>query len=155
MDDFILARAIHVFSVIMWIGGVAFVTLVVFPAIRKSAAPAARLAEFHRIEGKFAPQAGVWVLLAGASGLWMTYRGDLWDRFADPHYWWMHAMVAVWALFAAMLFVIEPLFLHRRMAQSRTPERDFARMERMHRWLLAASLATVLGAVAGSHGFAF
>ena len=155
MDDFILARAIHVLAVLMWIGGVAFVTLVVFPAIRKSAASAARLAEFHRIEGKFAPQAGVWVLLAGASGLWMTYRGDLWVRFADPHYWWMHAMVAVWALFAAMLFVIEPLFLHRRMAQSQRPERDFARMETTHRWLLAASLVTVLGAVAGSHGFAF
>ena len=155
MDDFILARAIHVLAVLMWIGGVAFVTLVVFPAIRKSAAPAERLAEFHRIEGRFAPQAGWWVLLAGASGLWMTYRAGLWDRFADPHYWWMHAMVAVWALFAAMLFMIEPLFLHRRMAQSHSPERDFARMERMHRWLLAASLATVLGAVAGSHGFAF
>ena len=76
----------------------------------------------------------------------------MWSRFADPHFWWMHAMVLVWTLFAAMLFVIEPLFLHRRMAATASPAEDFARMERMHRVLLAASLVAVIGAVGGSHG---
>ena len=152
MDGFILARMIHVFSVLFWIGGVAFVTMVVMPSVRNRHAPDERLAAFHRIEGRFAPQARVWVLLAGASGLWLIWRGDMWSRFADPHFWWMHAMVAVWLLFALMLFVIEPLFLHRRMASSTRPERDFARMERMHRLLLALSLVAVAGAVGGSHG---
>lgn len=54
-----------------------------------------------------------------------------------------------------MLFVIEPLFLHRRMAASPDPARDFTRMERVHWVLLAASLATSFGAVAGSHGWSF
>jgi hypothetical protein len=30
-------------------------------------------------------------------------------------YWWMHAMVCLWLVFAAMLFANEPLFLHRRL----------------------------------------
>lgn len=153
MDDFILARALHVLAVLMWIGGVAFVTAVLMPSIRRGAPPEQRLEAFHRFEGRFAPQAMVWVLLAGASGFWMTHRADLWSRFADPQYWWMHAMVAIWLVFATMLFVIEPLFLHRRMEASPDPARDFARMERMHRVLLALSLITVLGAVAGSHGW--
>ncbi len=152
MDGFILARMIHVFSVLFWIGGVAFVTMVVMPSVRNRHAPDERLAAFHRIEGRFAPQARVWVLLAGASGLWLIWRGDMWSRFADPHFWWMHAMVAIWLVFAAMLLVIEPLFLHRRMAASPDPARDFARMERMHRVLLAASVITLAGAVGGSHG---
>lgn len=155
LDDFIIARALHVLAVLMWIGGVAFVTLVLIPSIRRSRSPEERLATFHTFEGRFAPQAAFWVLLAGASGFWMTHRADLWSRFADLEYWWMHAMVAVWLLFAAMLFVIEPLFLHKRMAASPDPARDFARMERMHRVLLALSLITVLGAVAGSHGWVF
>ena len=155
MDDFIAARALHVFAVLMWIGGVAFVTAVLMPSIRRSVPPEQRLEAFHRFEGRFARQAAVWVLLAGASGFWMTWRADLWSRFADPQYWWMHAMVAVWLVFAAMLFVIEPLFLHRRMERSADPARDFARMERMHWVLLVASLVTVLGAVAGSHGWVF
>ena len=152
MDGFILARMIHVVSVLFWIGGVAFVTLVVMPSVRNRHAPDERLAAFHRIEGRFAPQARVWVLLAGASGLWLIWRGDMWSRFADPHFWWMHAMVAIWLVFAAMLLVIEPLFLHRRMAASPDPARDFARMERMHRVLLVASVITLAGAVGGSHG---
>lgn len=153
MDDFIVARALHVLAVVMWIGGVGFVTAVLIPAIRRSRRPEERLETFHAFEGRFARQAAFWVLLAGASGFWMTWRADLWSRFADPQYWWMHAMVALWLFFAAMLFVIEPFFLHRRMEASPDPAADFARMERMHRVLLALSLATVLGAVAGSHGW--
>jgi hypothetical protein len=67
----------------------------------------------------------------------------------------MHAMVAVWLLFTLMLFVAEPLFLHRWFleAATRHPERTFRRIERLHWVLLTISLLTVLGAVAGSHGF--
>ena len=155
MDDVILARAVHVLSVLMWIGGVAFVTTVLLPAIRHSAPPGRSLEEFHRFEGRFAPQARVWVLLAGLSGLWMTWRADLWSRFADPHFWWMHAMVAVWLVFAVTLFLVEPLHLHKHMATSSAPERDFARLERMHRVVLAVSLLALACAVAGSHGWAF
>lgn len=152
MDDFTIARVIHVVSVLLWIGGVAFVTLVVMPSVRTGFAAHERLSAFHRIESRFAPQARLWVLLAGASGFWMAWRGQMWSRFADSHFWWMHAMVALWLVFAAMLFVVEPLFLHRRMLESLDPAQDFARMERMHRVLLVASLVALIGAVGGSHG---
>lgn len=152
MDDIIIARAIHVLSVLLWIGGVAFVTLVVLPSNRGSTAPDDRLAAFHRIEGRFAPQARIWVLLAGASGYWMILRAQMCDRFIYPQFWWMHAMVGLWAIFFAMLFLVEPLFIQRRMQSSPDPGRDFRRMERLHRVLLLIAVVTVLGAVAGSHG---
>ncbi|MBS0237985.1 MAG: hypothetical protein JSR89_06140 [Proteobacteria bacterium] len=152
MDDFTVARVIHVLAVLMWIGGVAFVTTVMIPSIRRSSAPQERLASFHRIEGRFAPQARIWVLIAGAGGFWMTYRASLWDRFADSHFRWMQAMLGVWLIFATMLFVVEPLILHKRMRASPDPAADFARMERMHRILLTLSLITVVGAVGGSRG---
>ena len=152
MDGITIARIVHIVAILFWIGGVAFITLVVMPSVRMTYPPAERLAAFHRIEHRFAPQARVWVALAGISGFWMTWQGQMWHRFTDAHFWWMHAMVAVWLVFAAMLFVIEPLFLHRRMAATASPAEDFARMERMHRVLLAASLVAVIGAVGGSHG---
>lgn len=152
MGDIAAARAIHVLAVLFWIGGVAFVTLVVMPAILREHPPGERLAAFHRIERGFAPQARLWVLLAGASGFWMTHRAGLWDRFVDPGFWWMHAMVGLWAVFMAMLFVIEPLFLHRRFRAAPDPGALFDRMIRMHRLLLAIAVVTVLGATAGSHG---
>jgi uncharacterized membrane protein len=152
MDDLTLARVVHLLAVLLWIGGVAFVTTVVIPSVRKQHPPDERLGAFHRLEARFAPQARVWVLLAGASGLWMAWRADLWDRFAKPGFWWMHAMVLTWLLFAAMLFVLEPLALHRRMAESVTPARDFDRLELAHRLLFALSLVTFAAAAAGSHG---
>ncbi len=152
MDDIIIARAVHVLAVLFWIGGVGFVTLVLMPSIRGAYAPGDRLSAFHRFEGRFAPQAGLWVLLAGVSGFWMVHRAQMWDRFIDIHFWWMHAMVALWAFFAVMLFIIEPLFLHRRMENSVHPAEDFTRMEWLHRVLLVLAIVTVLGAVAGSHG---
>ena len=157
MDDLALARALHVVAVVLWIGGVGFVTTVLLPAIRELKAPEERVAFFDAIERRFAWQARLTTLIVGLSGFYMTRRYDLWSRFADPQYLWMHAMVAVWLVFSLMLFVAEPLVLHRWFqAQAQTrPAETFALIERLHRILLTLGLLTVLGAVAGSHGSGF
>ncbi len=153
--DITIARIVHVLSVVLWIGGVGFVTTVLFPAVRRANAPQDRLAAFLRFEGAFSWQARISVALAGLSGLYMTARLDIWTRFISSTYWWMDVMVALWAAFALMLFVLEPLVLHRRLEQSVADGRSsalFDRMERFHRIMLALSLTTVVGAVGGSHG---
>lgn len=152
IDDFTLARVVHVASVVGWIGGVWFVTFVVMPAIKRGEPPAGQIGAFHKIEQGFAVQARIWVFLAGVSGFWMTWRAGLWSRFADPAFWWMGAMLALWTIFAVMLYLAEPLFLHRRMAGSPNPETDFRRMIAVHRVLSIAALVTILGAMAGAHG---
>jgi uncharacterized membrane protein len=136
----------------LWIGGVAFVTMVAMPAIRSQSPAGTRLAEFNRLESGFAWQARIWVLLAGASGFWMAWRANLWSRFSDPAFWWMDATLVLWLVFMVMLFVIEPLYLHRRMSSSPDPDADFTRMEWVHRVLTLAGVITVIGAVAGTHG---
>jgi uncharacterized membrane protein len=154
MDDLAVARAIHVLSVVHWIGGVAMVTAVILPAVARLAEPGRRLALFDAIEKRFSMQAKVSVPLAGISGFYMTERLGAWDRFADPAFWWMHAMVLVWTLFMVALFVAEPLFLHRwfRARAATAPERTFAFMRRAHWLLLTLATVTVAGAVLGVHG---
>jgi hypothetical protein len=51
---------------------------------------------------------GVSTAIVGLTGFYMIYRFDMWDRFRHAAYWWIDAMVAVWLLFIAMLFVVEP-----------------------------------------------
>jgi uncharacterized membrane protein len=154
MDDVTVARATHIVFVVLWIGGVGFVTSVLLPAIRNLEAPGKRMAFFHAIEQRFAWQARVSTVLVGLTGLYMLGRLDLWDRFLYGAYWWMHAMIAVWLLFTVMLFVAEPLFLDRWLfARAEVePERTYRLVEWLHRILLIVSLITVFGAVAGSHG---
>jgi uncharacterized membrane protein len=155
VDDFALARVLHVLAVVLWIGGVAMVTTVLLPAVARMKAPRERVDFFERVERRFAWQARGTTLVAGTSGIYMVHYLDAWQRFAQPDFWWMHAMVIVWVVFTAMLFVLEPLVLHRFFLAraERDPIGTFALIQRMHWVLLALSLLTVAGAVAGSHGW--
>jgi uncharacterized membrane protein len=157
MDDVVIARALHVLAVVFWIGGVAFVTTVVLPAIRRFKKPEERLAFFDAVERRFAWQARFTTLLAGLTGLYMVIRLDLWIRFRFVSYWWMHAMVIVWLIFATMLFVAEPVVLHKWLHERAKayPEATFRLVERLHLFLLAASSITIFGAVVGNHGLLF
>ena len=154
MDDVTVARALHVLAVVLWIGGVGLVTTILLPALRRMPDATQRLTMFEAVESRFGRQARVSIIVAGLSELYMLVRMDVWDRFASLPYWWMHAMVLVWAVFALMLFVLEPLVLHRRFAARArdNPDATFRTTHRFHMLLLVLSLLTVLGAVAGSHG---
>ena len=155
IDDVTLARAIHVIAVVFWIGGVAMVTTVLLPAVRRFKSPEERVVFFESVERRFARQSRVSTLVAGLSGLYMIYRLGLWSRFASTAFWWMHAMVCLWLIFTLMLFVLEPLFLHdwfRAHAQV-APEATFRVIQRLHWLLLSLSIMTIFGAIAGSHGF--
>ena len=154
MDDVTVARAVHILAVVHWIGGVALVTAVILPTLRRLGAPSLRLALFTAVEGRFSAQAKVSVTLAGLTGLWMTHRLDAWDRFLDPAAWWMHAMAAVWAVFMVGLFVVEPLLADAwlRRHAARDPDGVLALIWRLHVVLLVSSVVTVAAAVAGAHG---
>jgi hypothetical protein len=154
MDDLTLARALHVLAIVHWIGGVAMVTAVILPAVESLAEASDRLRVFEEIEGRFGRQARISTAIAGLSGFYMTWRLSAWDRFLDPAFWWMHAMVGVWAVFTFVLFVAEPLFLHRwfRDRAARDPDGTFRLVMQLHWGLLALSLTTVAAAVLGAHG---
>jgi uncharacterized membrane protein len=154
MDDTAIARAIHVLAILFWIGGVAMVTTVLLLSIRCFKEHAERAAFFEIVERRFARQARLTTLIAGASGFYMVQRLDLWDRFGSIEYWSVHAMLCVWLLFTLMLFVVEPLLLrHWFNARSKiAPRSTFALIQWLHWVMLGLSLVTVFGAVAGSHG---
>ena len=155
MDGLALARALHVLAVVIWIGGVSMVTSIALPAVRRGEFGADRLAAFQAIERRFVWQARGAIIIVGATGFYMIWAADLWDRFASAAFWWMHAMVGVWTLFALGLFVVEPFILDRRFTgwASSRPDRFFARLGHVHWVLLLLTLITIAGAVAGSHGW--
>ena len=126
MDDVAIARAIHVIAVVFWIGGVAMVTTVLVPAVRRFKSPEERTGFFELVEHRFARQSRVSTLIAGFSGFYMVYR----------------------------LFVLEPAFLHRWfLTRARVaPEATFRLIHGLHWLLLSLSIITIFAAVAGSHG---
>lgn len=155
MDEFVLARVLHVLGVVFWIGGVAMVTTVLLPAVVKMKSAEERVEFFEHIESRFATQARYTTFLVGLTGFYMVHVLDGWNRFTEINFWWMHAMVLVWGVFSLMLFVLEPWILHEwfKKRAKREPEKTFVLIQRLHWFLLCISLITVAGAVAGSHGW--
>jgi uncharacterized membrane protein len=150
-----IAVALHVLAIVIWIGGVAMVTTVLLPAMRRFENPAEGLATFLKIEHRFAGQARATTLLAAATGFYMVDRLGLWSSFARAGFWWLDAMVFVWVLFTVVLFVAEPFILHPWLEGPAfdDPAHTLRLMQRLHWVMLTLSLITVLGAAAGSHGW--
>jgi uncharacterized membrane protein len=155
IDLFVGARILHVIGVVLWIGGVAFVTTVLIPGIRKMNDPQEKARLFELLESRFAKQAKIVTLVTAVTGFYMLFRLDAWDRYLDPSFWWVHAMTLVWFAFTLVLFVLEPLFLHDWFgrAMRKDPEQALRRIQRLHWGLLIVSLTAIVGAVAGSRGF--
>ncbi len=155
MENFTLARVIHVIAVILWIGGVAMVTTVIIPAVKNLKTKEDQIKTLEQIEGRFAFQAKITTLLTGLTGFYMMYELDAWDRYLDYRFWWIHAMTLVWILFTLILYVLEPFLLHKLFVKyaDKNPAKKFSFIHRAHWMLLMFSLITIAGAVAGSHGW--
>ncbi|MBY0475542.1 MAG: hypothetical protein K2Q13_10855 [Nitrosomonas sp.] len=155
MDELILARVLHVLGVVLWIGGVAMVTLLLLPMLARMSSAAEAIEIFTRFRQRFAAQARVTTLVVGLSGFYMVYALDVWQRFVHWQYWWMHTMVLIWLLFSVMLFVMEPRARRQAAvsAQKNITAEMFIKIQRKHMTLLILSLITIAGAVAGSHGW--
>jgi uncharacterized membrane protein len=151
----VAARIVHVLGVVLWIGGVWFVTTVIIPSVIEDDCGKESIKLFERVEGRFAWQSRVVVLITGLSGLYLLYVADAWSLFLNASYWWFFAMSLVWLVFTLLLFVLEPLFLHRWFMSSikRAPQTTFRRMKRLHWVMLVLSLVTIAAAVGGSHGW--
>jgi len=143
MAMFNILLAIHVLSVVWWIGGVFTVTTSLLPLFNGLPADE-RVQWIRRFEGRFANQARIAVLLAGISGfgMYVLLPG------AVTHTWWIGLMLLVWVLFAIMLFVAEPLRLPAQLGVIQNPRKFLV----VHAVLLVLALAAVAGGVIGARG---
>jgi uncharacterized membrane protein len=155
IDDLALARAIHVLGIVHWIGGVAVVTTIVLPAAQLQADANAAIMAFEAFERRFARQARISVLLTGISGIYMLWRLAGWERFQLISFWWLHLMVAVWIVFALMLFVLEPLGIDRlfHAYALRDKEHAFSLVTKLHWAALAVATLAIGAGTLGAHGY--
>jgi uncharacterized membrane protein len=151
---FVVARVLHVLAIVIWIGGIAAVTTVMFPAMRKIDSTEKKVWLFEQVERNFRPQASIAWFVVGLTGLYMLGYVGAWEHFVEPQYWWTYAMVGLWVIFGLMLFVIEPLVVGPRIRRSLTtePHVALARMEVVHWVLLGLSLAVIASVVSGIYG---
>jgi len=155
---FVLMHIIHLIAVILWIGGLAFITTMVFPIIIRTKDPLGKVLLFQKIEHRFAATARIYNLITGASGiimvLLMGWQSALFTRSSIP----LLVMALIWVFWFIMLFGLEPLvirkMLERMMKNSEDMDIDgvFSRMNRLHWILLVVSLIAATGGAIFAHG---
>lgn len=147
MLTFNILLAVHVLSIVWWIGGVAIVTAVLLPIFNRLPAPD-RIQRIKQFEHRFANQARIAVVLAGITGFWMLgITGGL-ARLQFAYGWWIDLMVLVWVLFVIMLFVAEPLKLPAKIGVIQNPRKFLV----LHAVLLVLALAAIFCGVVGARG---
>ena len=67
MNALAIARAIHVLAVVVWIGGVAMVTTVILPMVRRARTPAEGQMVLQAVERRFVWQARLTTLLVAVA----------------------------------------------------------------------------------------
>jgi uncharacterized membrane protein len=147
MVTFDVLLAIHVLSVVWWVGGVATVTAVLLPMFGRLPG-GERIQRIKQFEARFANQARIAVVLVGITGFWMLALTGGLARLEFVYGWWIDLMLLVWVLFAIMLFIAEPLRLPAKVGLIQNPRKFLA----LHAGLLTLALAAIAFGVVGARG---
>lgn len=156
---FTFLHIIHLLTVIIWIGGLAFVTTLVLPAAIKTEDPLQKVLQFQRIEHRFAPLARVYCAVTGITGFAMIFIMGWHKMIFTQEGAALLIMTAVWVFWAVMLFGLEPIIIKRmldRMAK-KDPNLDidsiFSKMNKLHWMMLFVSLVASGAGVVFAHGY--
>ncbi len=144
---YIAALAIHVLSIVIWIGGVAFVTLVTFPMILRVEKSLDQVLMFQGVEHRFAKIAKAMVILAGLSGFYLIYEKGL--SFG------VWVMIFVWTFYASLLFGLEKLIFKRLFSAPSGKQLDtkkvFNILQGFHWFVLALSFMAIAAGIYAGH----
>jgi uncharacterized membrane protein len=142
----VAALVIHVLSIVVWIGGVAFVTMVTFPMILRVDKSLEQVLMFQGVEHRFSKTAKVMVILAGLSGLYLIYEKGL--SFG------VYVMIFVWAFYASLLFGLEGLIFKKlfgKPSDEMDTKKVFNILQVFHWFVLALSFLAIAAGIYAGH----
>jgi len=144
--EYVIALTIHVLSIVIWIGGVAFVTLVTFPMILRMDKSLEMVMVFQGVEHRFGKIAKVMVVLAGLSGLYLLsvkgFSAGVW------------IMIVLWVVYASLLFGLEKMIfkkLFSRPGAQADMKTVFNALQIFHWVVLALSLSAIAAGIYAAH----
>ena len=156
---FTLIHIIHLITVIIWIGGLSFITIIVIPMLISWDDPLQKALTFQSIEHRFAPVARVYNVITGVTGFVMVYLTGWHKLYLTSKGLPLLIMTLIWLVWFVMLFGLEPLIVKKmldRMVKSGVKmeiEAVFARMNIMHWVLLILSLIGSTAGIIFAHGY--
>ncbi len=148
-----ILTAIHVTTVVIWIGGVAFVTIIVFPLLLRLEDPMQKIMLFQRVENRFARQARIYAWIAGISGFILLYLTGMRRLLFTGRGIGVTLMLVVWLIYIFILTFERRIFeLMFKKTDRPDTAKVFRRMSIFHWFVLILSLLAVFFGVLSGHG---
>lgn len=140
-------KTLHLIAVIIWIGGAFFVTFCVLPTLT-SIDESQQSIIFHGLEKRFVWIARTCAIVTLFTGVGMINITNLWSSLGKV--WWWHPMIALWILFALILFILEP-FVMRSFCHS-SGKMNLRRMKIIHYLMIVFSFFAIALMILGQSG---
>lgn len=148
--------AVHVVTIVLWIGGVAFVTMIIFPMLVKMEDSLEKVLMFQRIENTFAKQARVYAWTAGITGSILLYLTGQHRMLFTMHGLAVTVMLLIWLVYTIVLTFEKKIFsLLFSQPEKLDAAQIFVRLNTFHWVILILSLGTVFVGVWAGHGGRF
>lgn len=143
---------IHVIGVIIWIGGVAFVTTVIFPMMYRTEGSLEKALLFQRVEHRFAGMVRWLIVMVGATGFWILADQYGFGILFQARGLGILIMIVAWSFYAGVLLSERKIFA-RIFADPERIDMDRALkiINAMHWFLLTISFTAVAAGVWFGH----
>lgn len=143
---------IHVICVIIWIGGVAFVTMVIFPMVYRTEGSLEKALLFQGVEHRFAGMVKWLIAAVGVTGFWMLSAKYGFVILREPRGFGVLIMLFAWTLYTTVLLFERKIF-GKLFADPEKIDMNKAlgMINAMHWFLLVISFSAVAGGVWFGH----
>jgi uncharacterized membrane protein len=148
--------ALHVTTMVLWIGGVAFVTIIIFPMLLGMEDSFEKVLMFQRVENKFARHARYYAGIAGITGgILLSMTGQYKELFTRNTV-GVSFMLIVWFFYTLVLIFEKKVFGVLFSDPKKLDASEiFVRLNVFHWAILGLSLAAVFIGVWSGHGGSF
>ncbi|NWF92154.1 MAG: hypothetical protein HXY46_04520 [Syntrophaceae bacterium] len=116
----------HVLAVIVWIGGVAFVTAIVFPFLGRMEDSMAKVSFFMGFEKRFQFLAKILVIIAGATGILLFLERGGFGSLTNEEALLLGYKFLVWLFYFALLFGAEKRLMATLISPNTPVEKAFS-----------------------------
>jgi len=148
-----LLVAVHVVAVVLWIGGVGFVTVVVFPMLMRMEDSLEAVLAFQRFEKKFSLHAKIYLWVTGVTGVLLLYLTGKYHILFRAETLGINVMMASW-LFYFLVLTFEKRIFGRLFGRAKEidTKKVFRLLNAFHWMILGLSLLAVFVGVWQGHG---
>ena len=151
-----LLITIHVTTIVLWIGGVAFVTIIIFPLLLGMEDSLEKVLLFQRMENKFAKQARFYAWTTGITGGLLLYLTGGYRELFTMNTLGSTVMLIVWLFYILVLTFEKKIFaVLFNQPEKLDAGKIFLRLNIFHWIILGLSLSAVFIGVWTGHGGRF